>query len=303
MLLRIYDFINKKVLQFFSTSANSNNDYLVFFRVSVGIIAIVDVVSMFPDFKLFFSNESAIIPQELTYLFTDYFKYLNPFYTLLSKSMLYEFFYDNALWIYLLMLFFMVIGFLTRFSVLMALLLQLVIFKSFDDYNYGYDYFLTTSLFYCLIFPVGKYFAIDLLFFSGKIKYNFNYARVIQIHLYIIYFFAGLPKLINLTWWNGMSMWTVLADVYKNFTQTSLYFLVAAGIFTALIETFYPILMSIKRTRTVSLMLIIAMHAGIAIVMDLYTFAAIMIALNLTAFYTLIPDFNVLLPNRRRIKT
>lgn len=279
---------------FTSNDAVSRVEYLAFFRIAISLIALIDVWAMSSDFKLFFSQSETIIPQELTFLYSTYFNYLHPFYTWLKSRELLYLFYDYYIWIYFLMLICLLVGLFTRITTSMALILQLVIFKSFDDYNYGYDNFLTISLFYCIVFPVGKLYSLDkLLFFKNGISIsNFNYARVLQLHLCMVYLFAGLPKLLDLGWWNGKSMWKALVSVYNDYQMLPPYLFMIAGIGTVLLEILYPVLMYIKKTQKVALVLIICMHIGIAVIMDLYSFAAIMIALNLSAWYHLIPFFH-----------
>ncbi|WP_126973150.1 HTTM domain-containing protein [Gynurincola endophyticus] len=280
-------------LQDFFTQKNTHTqlEFLTFFRVSISAIAIIDVCSMFSDFHLFFSKSDTIIPQEITFVFSSYFGYLHEFYKWLNSNNYTGIFYNYALWIYLSMLFLLMIGLFTRFSAFMALIAQIVIFKSFDDYNYGYDTFLTISLFYCFIFPVGRAFSIDHLIKKRPVS-PFNYARILQLHLCIVYVFAGLPKLLDSSWWTGKSMWKALVSVYNDYQTFPAYFFLLAGITTILIEVFYPVLMYIKHTRLIALVMIILMHIGIAILMHLFIFAAIMIALNIAAWYHLLPSKN-----------
>lgn len=280
-------------LQDFFTQKNPHTqlEFLTFFRVSISAIAIIDICSMFSDFHLFFSQSDTIIPQELTFVFSSYFGYLHEFYKWLNLNNYTGIFYNYAVWIYLSMLFLLMIGFLTRAAAFIALLLQILIFKSFDDYNYGYDTFLTIALFYCFIFPAGRAFSIDNLIKERAVS-PFNYARILQIHLCMVYVFAGLPKLLDASWWSGKSMWKALVSVYNDYQTLPSYFFLTAGIITIIIEVFYPVLMYVRKTRLITLIMIILMHMGIAIMMNLFIFAAIMIALNIAAWYHLLPVKN-----------
>jgi hypothetical protein len=283
------------IINYFKQSESESYDYLAFFRICIGSIAIFDLLSVFIDLDLFFSSDKTIIPQGLAYLYSDTFNYVHPIFESLKEWGLLEEFYTFAPWVYLLSLVFLITGFFPRFAAILSLLLQLIIFKSFEIYNNGYDHFLTFSLFYCVIFPVGKSFSIKTIFFKKNedAGYRFNYRRALQIHLYIAYFFAGLPKFLTDEWWNGKSIWKAFFSIHSDHIVIPSFIFVALGIGTILLELFYPLLMNIKKTQKITLYLIISMHFGIAIFIKLYSFAAIMIALNLTAHYHLItiPSF------------
>lgn len=262
-----------------------NTDYLSFFRISVSLIAIFEILSISRDIDAFFSKSKTIIPQELNFLFTEYFVYLKPIYSFLKESNLLDLFYSNIIYLYILVLFFLLIGLFTRFSAFLAILLQLLIFKSFVMYNYGYDHFLTSSFFYCLIFPVGRVNSVDNILFKVKTNIDFNYKKVLRIHLMIIYLFAGLAKIVSITWWNGEAIWRSVASIYDNYFKISPIILCVVGIVTVIMETFYPILIIYNKTRKFTLYMTIAMHLGIAFILQLPFFALIMIVWNITTYY------------------
>ncbi len=179
---------------------------------------------------------------------------------------------------------FLLLGLFTRYAVIVALILQLIIYRSFSVFNYGYDYFLTMSLFYCFMFPVGKYYSIDLKLFKCNNLLQFNYQRVLQIHLSIAYFFSGIAKGLDLGWWNGDSMWSSIASVDNSFHSIPSFFLITGGITTVFIEFSYPLLVLKNTTRKYAVTAMIIMHTAIAIMMDLYAFSAIIIVWNIAAF-------------------
>ena len=45
--------------------------------------------------------------------------------------------------------------------------------------------------------------------------------RLIQVHMCIIYFFAGISKLQGLAWWNGLAMWMALGNLEYQSADTS----------------------------------------------------------------------------------
>lgn len=225
------------------------------------------------------------------YFFSEYrdsFEWINHYLSLYGMV---DFFYGNIKIIYVTMLILMMVGFLTRFVTSIALILQLLIFKSFNELNYGYDQFLTMSLFYCVWFPVGRYFSIDSRIFNFTPRgYAFNYIRIIQIHLCIVYFFAGIAKALDPEWWNGMSLWRSISSVYNDYFKIPPYILLVVGIGTVLLETLYSIFIWIDKTRYLILSLCVLMHLGIAYILGLYSFSALLIVWNIAGFYRLQPN-------------
>ncbi|QBO59518.1 HTTM domain-containing protein [Chryseobacterium salivictor] len=262
----------------------SEVSFLLFFRIMIGLIAIIEILSLKGDLTLLFSSSNTMIPQELMYMETGVFKYLHPISLFLKENGLFDFFYQFILCAYLASLLFLVIGFFTRFSAFFAIILQLIIYKSFAQFNYGYDQFMTMSLFYCFIFPVGKYYSCDNSIFKKKnVEIFFNYQSVLQIHLSIAYFFSGLAKALDSGWWNGKSVWNALVSLDSNFYPIPIIY-IAGGILTVIFELSYPILVNLKKTRKIILLAMILMHLFIGLTMQLYAFSIIMIVWNITAF-------------------
>lgn len=276
---------------FLNQNVDREKFFLVFFRIFISFIALVDVLSLGEDFSLLFSEKHTFIPKELMYVVSEYRDSLDILKVYLKEHNLTLFFYDNAKLVYIIVLILLMFGFLARLTSLVALLLQLIIFKSFNELNYGYDQFLTMSLFYCFWFPVGKYFSIDSYIFKSKEgESGFNYIRVIQVHLCIVYFFAGISKALDPGWWNGMSLWRSISSVYNDYFTISPYILLIVGIGTVLLETLYSVFIWINKTRYIVLVLCIIMHISIAYTLGLYSFSAMLIVWNIAAFYHLQPD-------------
>jgi hypothetical protein len=259
--------------------------YMSFFRIAIGLIAIVDIVSLIPDLKLFFSKDKTIIPQELAYLFSDYFDFLHSFYILLSNFGLVDFFYSYSIYFYIASLIFMTIGFKTRLFVFLSLFFQTVIFKSFNIFNYGFDNFLTMSLFYCLVFPVGKVNSIDNFYFKNKTQVKIPFKRFLQLHLCVVYVTSGIAKCLDPNWLDGNAIYRASASIFKNSIHLPAPIYMIVSISVLFLEMFYPLIFYSK-LRKYFLFGIVTMHLGIAIILELYSFALIMIVWNLSAFYT-----------------
>lgn len=271
--------------------------FLPFFRIGVVFIALVDFLSMYKDIRLLFSANETFIPRDFLFLYSEYFDYLNGFYNYLEANNLSVVYYQYILIIYVAALVFVLLGLFTRVSVLIALVTQLIIYRSFAEVGYGYDQFATISLFYCLIFPTNRKYSIDSMLFKQKKLSDFNYARVIQIHLCIVYFFAGIAKALDIEWWNGISLWRSVSSIYdNNFKLPPLFFLVF-GIGTVLLETLYPIFVSFKKTRFITVILCIIMHLGIAFILKLYSFAFILILWNMLAWFSISKEYKTQVVN------
>lgn len=283
MLSKKVSTLHNKLEKLFITSYTKSK-FLFFFRIMVSFIAIIEFASLAQDFQKFFSSEENLIPRQIMYLESGYFKYLHPFYNFLKEQQVLENFYSLSIYFYVISLLFLLLGLFSRYAAIVALIFQLIIFKSFSPFNYGYDNFLTMSLFYCVVFPVGRYYSLDSLIFKFKSKFHFNYKRVIQIHLAIAYFFSGVAKALDSGWWDGNSVWKALVSVDNSYHTFSPLLLILAGIGTVLLELFYPFLMWFGKSRSYALIAIILMHSSIAIFMGLYAFSAIMIVWNIAAY-------------------
>lgn len=126
--------------------------------------------------------------------------------------------------------------------------------------------------------------------------------RMLQIHLCIIYFVAGIAKLLGNMWWSGTAVWGTLANfefapmafeingvqVYNeilrwlagNQTRIELV-LTAAGYGTLAFEICYLFLVWRPATRWVILSGAILLHGFIGLFMGLKTFSLMMLVLNM----------------------
>ncbi|WP_156809732.1 hypothetical protein [Riemerella columbina] len=259
------------------------------FRIAIVLLAIIDLFSLIYDFNLFFS-EKAILPIQLGLIDSEYFSMLIPIYSLLeNNSIEITYFFYIIISVYIIVLLMCIAGFCTRISFLLAILLQILIFRSIPSFNYGYDQFITMSFYYCLIFPVGKAYSIDSInknYIPKVPNFFFSLATFLKVHLCIVYFTSGLAKCTDPNWWNGNAIWRAMADLSTEF-YISPYILMAISIGTLIIELLYPIFAFIKfkflrRTLVIS---IILMHLGIGVFLGLSSFATVMIIWNITAFY------------------
>ena len=104
--------------------------FLVFFRIAISMVAIIEFASLARDLSLFFSSSKTLIPQELLYLQSGYFKYLHPFYQFLETHGFTEYFYNVSVLVYIAALLFLLMGMFTRYAAGIALIFQLIISSS-----------------------------------------------------------------------------------------------------------------------------------------------------------------------------
>jgi len=279
--------INKAFNEFLfgASEVPLGNAFLIFFRISVPCLAMIDIFSLSTDWHAFFGQKGTIIPQELSYLRTEYFYHFDSFFGFLKRNNLTDLFYSNIVFLYVASLVSLGFGFLTRISAFVCLITQLTLFKSFPVFNYGYDQFMTMSLFYCLIFPVGRFFSVDQQIFKIKSSGSLlPYRRILQVHLCVVYFFSGIAKSFDPNWWNGNAIWRATASFYTESYHFAPIILCLMSISVILLEVTYPIFVNIKRTRNLMIIGVFLMHIGIGLIMELFTFASIMLIWNLTAF-------------------
>ncbi|MEM9546996.1 MAG: HTTM domain-containing protein [Bacteroidota bacterium] len=156
-----------------------------------------------------------------------------------------------------------------------------VICNSGIGYAYGADYFMIFFLYYNIILCV----------FRNKKSIHKYLLLMLQLHLCMVYFFAGLGKIVGTDWWDGNAMWAVINvysfDFVKGYAEILLNYssiLVFLSVATILVEILYPFLIFYRPTRKFTLFSVIAMHIGIAGVMGLFTFGVVMTVMNLVAF-------------------
>jgi len=192
----------------------------------------------------------------------------------------------------------LIAGLLCRWSAILAWFLHLCADKSGGLVSYGVDNFMTIGLFYLMLSPLPDRYALDQWLRKSRPKdqqWNGFLRRVLQIHMCLIYFFSGITKCLGSGWWDGTNIWRALTRPPFNIVPPEIlvrwkYFLPAVGISICLLETGYPVFIWLKKTRTIWLVSILAMHVAIGLTMGMYLFALIMIVLNLAAFG---PDFAI----------
>lgn len=185
------------------------------------------------------------------------------------------------------------------------MILTWVIAQGFIQRNFsvlfGADVIGTLFLFYLGFTRCNEYFSLRRFFLSKKAIYNPNlwsdqlstvFFRLLQIQLFTIYTYTGFEKLKGTTWWDGTALWTVLVN--PQFTSYDLLFLkdfplfFAIGTFVTIVfEVYFPVLVSIKRTRLLWLSLGVAFHLMIGLLLGLMSFSLVMMSTYILFVYRL----------------
>jgi hypothetical protein len=185
----------------------------------------------------------------------------------------------------------LLVGWRSRAAAATAWLAHLALGTSGSASTYGVDQWATVGLFYCVWMPVGGALSLDR-WGRGRAEPTPQARlalRVLQLHLCIAYFASGVEKAAGAQWWNGEAVWRAgmrpdLARLDLAWLATVPWVAVAACWATLAVELGYAVFVWPARARAVWAGATIGLHAGIAVVMGLWTFSALMIVLTASAF-------------------
>ena len=194
----------------------------------------------------------------------------------------------------------MTVGLYTRAATVLAFLFASSYMNRALQASFGLDQLNVMLAMYLMLAPAGQVYSVDAWRRRRKAAPEPGpsgamnvVTRLIQLHMCIIYFFAGTSKLAGGTWWDGYAMWLSVANLeYQSLDMTWLAHwprtVAALTHISVLWEVTYFALVWPKMTRPVVLILAVLLHLGIAMFMGMITFGTIMIVANM-AFLS--PDF------------
>jgi len=188
------------------------------------------------------------------------------------------------------------LGLFTRVVSVLAWLITVAYANRTQGALFGLDQINGMLAMYLMIGPAGAAYSLDRLLARWRTKrplelpqsmIGANIAlRLIQVHMCVIYLFAGLSKLQGPTWWDGTAMWGAVANL--EYQSIDLTWLADHPILVNLMshvtlawEISYCVLVWPRRTRPIVLALAIPLHMGIALGMGMMTFGLIMLVGNL----------------------
>ena len=180
-------------------------------------------------------------------------------------------------------------GLFTRVTSIFSFLLVVSYANRATGALFGLDQINAFLTLYLAISHCGARYSIDqwLGQGSGVSSVANNIAtRLIQVHMCIVYLFAGTGKLAGATWWNGEAIWGTFASYeYQTLDMTwiagSLWIVNLLTYATVAWEISYPFLVWPRLTRPLVLIAALITHLGIGIIMGMMTFGLIMLCGNL----------------------
>jgi hypothetical protein len=194
--------------------------------------------------------------------------------------------------LYLAALFCLMVGYRTRISASVAVAAHAALTASAQWSMYGVDQFAQIGLFYCLVLNVGHSLSLDSA--AGRVSAapsfgNWLALKVLQIHICIAYVASGIEKGLGEQWWNGEAVWRAAMSVHDprfnySFVATVPGLAVAACWMTLFLEAGAIAFVWRPLPRRLWLIGITLMHLGIAALMNLWAFSAVMIVFDVAAF-------------------
>jgi hypothetical protein len=261
-----------------------------FFRISVALVALLICVLLIPDFYLLFGKNGLIIWDVTDTLANPLQPTIGRLYHLIGFSIDSDTFLYLFLNVYIVSLLLFLIGWKARITAVLCWFLHLTLLNTCRFGSYGVESMLNIALFYGMFFPVGETFTYKN-FRSNPLPnaYSRLCLRVLQIQICIIYASSGIEKAFSTEWWDGNAIWFSLTEEqFCQFDFTALaqfpFIPKMMGWWTLFVEIGYCFGIWFPKTRLFWLLNTILLHIGIGLFMGLYTFAAMMIVLNLSAF-------------------
>ncbi|WP_419487204.1 hypothetical protein [Chryseobacterium bernardetii] len=270
--------INKFLFQF---SLNNVEIYSKF----IAVLGIINFIFLFPDYLTIYSDTD-LIPNNYVSNFTSDLNIT--FYSISNVVGNHKLVVMLCLAIYLYGLLSILFDFYGKFIFsIIILFIHLLMTNTKFVFSYGADFFINLSFFINILFQYnGK---------NNKILKSFGF-RFLQIHLCLVYFFAGLGKSFGVDWYDG----NALIKVSKLYISPHIQFetlphmiFMILGVLIMLFQLFFFLLISNNYTRNYAFIFIIILHLFIAIGMRFYTFGLVMIVLNIIAWGNYLPIKNL----------
>jgi len=180
-------------------------------------------------------------------------------------------------------------GWHSRWLAALVCLLHFMLNNTALIFGYGVESFTHVGLFYLIFVPSGDYLSVVSRPAPAPSAVANFVLRILQLHLCLVYFNAGIAKLGGTDWRQGEAVWYTLANT--NYGTLRMYWLAQVPLlarlctwWVLLIETLYPVFIWWGRTRPFWLANIIVLHLSIGLFMGLYMFGLVMLIINVAAF-------------------
>lgn len=186
------------------------------------------------------------------------------------------------------------LGWKTRITSILTALLVISYANRATGAQFGLDQINAFLAIYLALGPSGDYFSLDRWLSRRRgatapaptVMANLS-LRLIQVHMCLVYFFAGTGKLLGQTWWEGTAIWGAVANYeYQTLDLTwlasELWLVNLLTWITLFWEVSYPFLIWPRLTRPIWILIAVAVHLGIGVAMGMMTFGLIMVVGNLS---------------------
>ena len=189
------------------------------------------------------------------------------------------------------------VGLFTRVVSVLAFLITVAYANRVPGALFGLDQINALLAMYLMVGPSGARYSLDRFLEndqSGQKQpavrpaVSANIAvRLMQLHLCVVYLFAGLSKLQGPAWWNGTAIWGGIANLeYQSLDMTWLvHWPLVINFLTHLTvawEIAFCVLIWNRLARPIVLFLAIPIHLGIACCMGMMTFGLVMLIANVS---------------------
>ena len=270
-----------------------SSNVLAIMRIFVGSMLLYTHVVWTLELETFFAVSEAAVPHD----FRTMFPRINSF------SWSHFDWFDSKIWLWgshclaLITFFLFTIGCWTRLSGIMAFLFVVSYANRALGTLFGLDQINAFLTCYLAFSHCGSQYSVDAWRKrkstdnseqgrGGKFVANTIATRLIQIHLCIVYLFAGLGKVQGNSWWNGEAIWGTLASYeYQTLDMTWLHewmWLVNIVTYaTVAWEVSYAFLIWNRLTRPLYIVIAAFVHIGIGLCMGMMTFGLIMLYANI----------------------
>lgn len=187
------------------------------------------------------------------------------------------------------------IGFFSRVASVLSYLIVVAYVNRLPGALFGLDQLNALLAMYLMVGPSGARYSVDHWLTKRRSGRASEVApsvgatigiRLIQLHMCVIYFFAGISKLQGPAWWDGSALWGAVGNLeYQSIDMTWLagwpLAIAAMTHVTVLWELSYPALVWPRLTRPLVLALAVPLHLGIGLFLGMPTFGLIMLVGNL----------------------
>jgi hypothetical protein len=184
------------------------------------------------------------------------------------------------------------VGLWTRITSILSLVVVISFAHRAPEAMFGLDQINAMLTLYLAIGPSGQALSLDRFLAARRARrralavqpsMGANLAlRLINVHMCVIYLFAGISKLQGESWWTGEAMWRAFANMeYQTVDMTWLAWhpwLVNIMTYVCIVwEVSFCFLVWRPRLRPLLLMGAVVLHVGIGVCLGMWTFALIML--------------------------